>query len=92
MEETDEHAPEGGGEDGANSLPPGGDRGAPAGTADKWYYSVGGKSFGPVSEEELKALARAGHFGADDYIFAKYFGDWVQAGSIYGLFDELPAG
>ncbi len=91
MEETDEDRPEGGKQE-AESLQPGGDAGAAAGTVDEWYYAAGGRSFGPVSEEELRALARAGHFGAEDYVFTKYFGDWVQAGSIYGLFEELPAG
>ncbi len=65
-----------------------GDAGAAGSAAQaQWYYAVGGVSYGPVSEQDLKALARQGQFQRDDYVYAEYLGDWVRADSIYGLFD-----
>jgi len=57
----------------------------------EWFYSVNGQSFGPVTEAELAALAAAGYFGRDDYVFAPYLGNWVVAKSVHGLFDGVTA-
>lgn len=56
---------------------------------DMWWYAVNGKSYGPVSERELVALARAGHFKRDDFVYAAYIGSWVRADSVHGLFDVV---
>lgn len=55
-----------------------------------WYYAIAGKSYGPVSEEKLKALARQGTFQRDDFVYADYIGSWVRADSVYGLFEDIP--
>lgn len=56
---------------------------------DEWYYSLEGVSYGPVSEGQLVALARAGYFGDQDYVYAGYIGEWVRADSVHGLFDTV---
>jgi len=56
---------------------------------NQWYYAAGGQSYGPVTEKQLDALARAGHFRKDDYVYAAYIGGWVRADSVHGLFDEV---
>jgi len=63
--------------------------GAGGGAQQQWYYSVGGQSFGPVTEQQLIELARAGYFKKDDHVYAAYIGDWVRADSVHGLFDEV---
>lgn len=55
--------------------------------AASWYYCTEKGSFGPVTREHLVALARAGHFGAEDMVWAPHARAWVQAKSVYGLFD-----
>ena len=80
----DEPAGEQPGQQGAAEQAPG---------QDMWWYAVNGKSYGPVSERELVALARAGHFKKDDFVYAAYIGSWVRADSVHGLFDVVgPAG
>ena len=80
----------GGGSEQAGAATPGaaGATGA-APPVRQWYYSVGGQPYGPVTEGELAALARAGYFKKDDYVYAAYIGGWVRADSVHGLFDEV---
>jgi uncharacterized RDD family membrane protein YckC len=68
-----------------------GTTGAPQPTpqSDLWWYAVAGKSYGPVTEEQLAALARGGHFQRTDYVYAGYIGNWVRADSVHGLFDGI---
>lgn len=54
-----------------------------------WWYAVGGKSYGPVTEQQLGALARTGRFGRMDHVYAAHIGNWVRADSVHGLFDEV---
>ena len=62
---------------------------APGGAGPQWYYAVNGQSFGPVNDEQLVALARAGYFSKDDFVYAAYLGDWVRADTVHGLFDAV---
>lgn len=73
----------------SQSEPSDPESGQPTVTPDQWYYAVDGRSFGPVSEKDLRALARQGNFSREDYVYSACFGDWVQARSVYGLFDGL---
>lgn len=66
-------------------------------SSQDWYYATRGLSFGPVTKDELAALARAGFFVKGDCVYADYVGGWVRADSVPGLFDdvgrsETPAG
>ncbi len=57
-----------------------------------WYYRVGALSFGPVTREQLAALAHEGRFDRETLVYAGYAGKWVRADSVYGLFEgEAPA-
>ena len=88
MDQYSEGAPPAGSPPEGPGQPGAGDAGAAGSAAQaQWYYAVGGASYGPVSEQDLKALARQGQFQRDDYVYAEYLGDWVRADSIYGLFD-----
>jgi len=60
----------------------------PAGETAQWYYSILGTSYGPVTENNLKSLARQGAFGPQDYVYAPFLDDWVRADSVYGLFED----
>jgi len=59
---------------------------------EQWWYAVAGKSYGPVTEEQLTALARGGYFQKTDYVYAGYIGNWVRADSVHGLFDAVGEG
>jgi uncharacterized RDD family membrane protein YckC len=50
---------------------------------------VNGQSFGPVNDEQLVALARAGYCSRDDFVYAAHVGDWVRADTVHGLFDAV---
>ncbi|MDP6360243.1 MAG: DUF4339 domain-containing protein, partial [Planctomycetota bacterium] len=56
-----------------------------------WYYMAGGEKFGPVSNDELKKLAAAGHFEPTDKVWKEGLQDWVDASTMKGLFDGRPA-
>ena len=48
----------------------------------EWYYAKQGKQFGPVSEEELIAIARSGAIKADDFVWTPGMDNWARAASI----------
>ena len=48
----------------------------------QWYYASGGKTFGPISAEELQELARSGGLSASDLVWREGMTDWVSAASI----------
>jgi hypothetical protein len=53
---------------------------------EKWFYSIDGRSIGPVSMAKLKRLARSGKLLPEDVVWKKGMADWVEAGSLPGLF------
>lgn len=57
----------------------------------EWYYARGSQQYGPVSANQLKALAESGVLGPDDLVWRAGMSDWVAARRIKGLF-EGPSG
>ena len=53
-----------------------------------WHYSKNGAEIGPVTYEQLKAMADNGQLGPDDLIWKSGMRDWKRAGSLKGLFAE----
>ncbi len=56
----------------------------------EWYYSVGGFEMGPVSFEDLVALAQSQQIAAEDRVKAGVDGKWRAVGSIGRLMAVLP--
>jgi hypothetical protein len=54
-----------------------------------WYYAASGVKNGPVSEDDLRALAASGRLLPTDLVWSEGMTDWLPAASIPGL---LPAG
>ena len=56
-----------------------------------WYYSSNGERQGPVSFDELKALARRGGLDAvKDLVWTEGMTDWTASGQVPGLFTDTP--
>lgn len=56
-----------------------------------WYYSNNGQQLGPVSFEELKALAARGALDANkDLAWTEGMPAWVPAGQVAGIFGGSP--
>lgn len=52
----------------------------------EWYFSKGNQRQGPVTSEMLKELATTGQLRQDDLVWQDGLANWVQAGSVKGLF------
>jgi hypothetical protein len=57
----------------------------------EWFHARGGQQSGPVTFDQLKAMARAGELDAKDLVWTSSMSDWQPAGQIEGLVDA-PAG
>ncbi|MBC8424704.1 DUF4339 domain-containing protein [bacterium] len=57
----------------------------------KWYLKVGAKQVGPLSAEQLKAMAERGQISEFDPVRRGSDGPWVPAGSVKGLLASRPA-
>jgi hypothetical protein len=55
--------------------------------AGQWYFTREGKRQGPVTLEQLKAMAASGLLTQKDMILEDGSGKWGQVGSVQGLFD-----
>lgn len=53
----------------------------------KWYYSTGGATNGPVTVAELKELARSGRLAPTDMVRRDDMDKWHPAAKVKGLFD-----
>jgi len=53
---------------------------------DEWHYSKGDQRLGPISTDELKAMASDGRLSPDDMIWKKGMPEWAPASSAKGLF------
>jgi hypothetical protein len=51
----------------------------------EWYYSQGGQQLGPISWDQLVALAASGQLGASDLVWKHPMPAWVAAASVAGL-------
>lgn len=54
--------------------------------AGEWHYSRNGKQLGPVTDAQLKALARSGELLPTDLVWQDGMAEWKPAKSIKGLF------
>ena len=58
----------------------------------KWYYAVEGERQGPVTFDELRALALNGSLKAFDLVWQPEFGpEWRNAGQVRELFEPGPS-
>ncbi len=58
--------------------------------SQEWYYTLGGKRVGPVSQEQLQQMAATGQLGPGEKVWRTDFPGWVPARSVPGLFDPPP--
>lgn len=59
----------------------------------KWYYIDAGSQVGPISEEELKALVKAGKITDETLSWHEGLSDWQQFGKLKpGAAGSVPAG
>jgi serine/threonine protein kinase/Zn finger protein HypA/HybF involved in hydrogenase expression len=70
----------------SQSACPGCGSALPAPAAPGWFYVRDKKRLGPVSQEELQALAGRGQLGRDDMVLRQGETRWAAASSIPGLF------
>lgn len=56
-----------------------------------WFYMVGDKQRGPISEAQLKALAESGTLRPTDLVWREGMPQWVAAAWLPGLFPQQPA-
>lgn len=56
--------------------------------ANQWYYSKGGEERGPVSDGELRRLAREGELQPTDLVRKDENADWFPARRLTGVFAE----
>ncbi len=54
--------------------------------AKEWHYSRDGEQHGPISQDELKALAASGQLQPGDLVWKDGMTDWVPASKVKGLF------
>lgn len=59
--------------------------------AKRWYYTTGGKRYGPITTTELKELANTGRLSTDDLVRREDTAKWRKAGSVEGLFPASSA-
>lgn len=55
-----------------------------------WYANIHGEKRGPISSAELKSLAAKGDIDRTSLVWCDGLADWVQAGTIKGLFVGPP--
>ncbi len=59
--------------------------------ATEWYCKIMGDEWGPMSSQELMAVARRGRLTRDDNVKRGNQGTWVRAELVRGLFNSPPA-
>lgn len=55
-----------------------------------WYYARGGERVGPLTAEQMRALAADGQLRRDDSVWADGMSHWAPAGGQPELFDVMP--
>jgi len=56
----------------------------------QWYYAVAGGYQGPVSEDQLRAMALGGTLKPDQYVWTDGMAEWAAARTVPGLFAYQP--
>ncbi|HQE28034.1 MAG TPA: AIM24 family protein, partial [Phycisphaerae bacterium] len=52
----------------------------------EWYYAKGNQQLGPVTTQELQAMAADGRLSPEDLVWKEGLADWTPAGRVQGLF------
>src|SRR5262249_2687639 len=60
--------------------------------ATDWYCKIMGEEWGPMSSQELMAVAQRGRLTRDDNVRRGNGGTWVRAELVSGLFKSAPMG
>ncbi|WP_291177434.1 MULTISPECIES: DUF4339 domain-containing protein [Gimesia] len=58
--------------------------------AKEWHYAIGGEKYGPVTSQQLKALADSGELQPSDLAWTEGKDEWKPASGIKGLFPDKP--
>jgi GYF domain 2 len=58
--------------------------------ATEWFCKIMGEEWGPMSQQELVAVARRGRLTRDDNVKRGDQGTWVRAEVVRGLFNSPP--
>ena len=56
----------------------------------EWFCNIMGEQWGPMSSQELLAVARRGRLSRDDLVRRGVDGNWVRAELVKGLFNNPP--
>ena len=56
----------------------------------EWFCNIMGDQWGPMSSQELLAVARRGRLSRDDLVRKGTDGTWVRAELVRGLFNSAP--
>jgi hypothetical protein len=60
--------------------------------ASHWFYKRQGTKFGPVTTQQLKALAASAHIAPSDLVWKEGMADWTKASRLKGLFQQVAGG
>jgi len=58
--------------------------------SEKWYYALGDKQQGPISEEELRSMLLGGNLPVDIKVWSKGMSDWASAEKVPELYSPAP--
>jgi hypothetical protein len=58
----------------------------------EWFCKIMGDEWGPVSTEELRAIARRGPLTRNDLVRRSESGTWVRGEIVQGLFEDSTSG
>src|SRR4051794_31908632 len=53
---------------------------------EQWYIVRNGQNVGPLTGDQLRAMAASGDLQAWDQVWKTGMTQWVQAGTVHGLF------
>jgi hypothetical protein len=56
-----------------------------------WYFAQAGQQQGPVSDEQIKRMARDGSLGKEDLVWREGMASWQPAGEVPGFEFTAPA-
>ena len=56
----------------------------------QWYYAVTGGYQGPISGDQLQAMALSGTLKSDQYVWTEGMAEWLPARTVPGLFASQP--
>jgi hypothetical protein len=57
--------------------------------SDQWFYSQNNDKCGPISSDELKAMATSGRLRPDAFVWKEGLPNWIPARRVKGLFRSV---